>query len=132
MKTFAEGKANIGRLTSLALVTLLVCTFLSGCATFGYRDVSLEFSPVNEANEMLVVEGVTSLPDTAVVVVALSQRDVGSEGPIVLVRGRGSVQNGSFCTILDVSDVPGNEVLSLEVKSSPDLWPDQDMRPKCK
>ncbi|MFN8611988.1 MAG: hypothetical protein U0931_30865 [Vulcanimicrobiota bacterium] len=103
MKRFGPG--------SLALWVWLV---LSGCHLTWVRQVSLEVHLTNDRNELLSVEGSTSLPDGALVEARLAQAD-GRRWAL----GRGWVRGGHYFIVLEINRCPGFKPLNLDVFFDP-------------
>jgi hypothetical protein len=89
---------------------------LAGCHLTWVRPVRLDVRLTNDRNELLTVEGATSLPDGALVEARLSQAD-GRRW----ATGRGWVRQGHYYIVLEVNRCPGFKPLNLDVFFDPVL-----------
>ncbi|MBN9416067.1 hypothetical protein ABS71_15255 [bacterium SCN 62-11] len=87
---------------------------LAGCHLTWVRPIRLEVRLTNDRNELLTVEGNTTLPDGALVEARLSQSD-GRRW----ASGRGWVNKGHYYIVLEVNRCPGFKPLNLDVFFDP-------------
>ncbi len=87
---------------------------LAGCHLTWVRPIDLEVHLTNDRNELLSVEGDTSLPDGALLEARLTQSD-GRRW----ASGRGWVQAGHYYIVLEVNRCPGFKPLNLDVFFDP-------------
>lgn len=89
---------------------------LAGCHLTWVRPIQLDVHLTNDRNELLSVEGDTTLPDGAQVEARLTQAD-GRRW----ATGRGWVQDRHYYIVLEVSRCPGFKPLNLDVFFDPVL-----------
>lgn len=87
---------------------------LAGCHLTWVRSIRLDVHLINERNELLTVEGATSLPEGAQIEARLTQAD-GRRWAV----GRGQVKGGHYFIVLEVSRCPGFKSLNLDVFFDP-------------
>ncbi|MBI3924073.1 MAG: hypothetical protein HY319_00895 [Armatimonadetes bacterium] len=100
------------------LVLALLVMVVAGCTIRPVRTYELTATVTNDANQLLVVEGTTSLPEGAPVEAILFDRD-GRR----LAADQGVVQDSSYFVVLDVRRAPGFVPLTLEVAYDPVIAP---------
>ena len=94
---------------------VLVClVWLTGCHLTWVRPVHLDVQVTNDRNELLTVEGRCNLPDDAVLEARLLEK-----GGRRWAYGRGSVKDGHYYIVLEVSRCPGFRPLNLDVYFDP-------------
>lgn len=87
---------------------------LAGCHLTWVKPIRLEVRLTNDRNELLTVEGDTTLPDGALVEARLTQND-GRRW----ATGRGWVHRGHYYIVLEVNRCPGFKPLNLDVFFDP-------------
>jgi len=99
--------------------SLLSLVLACGCGLLGSFPASLEASLVNDANQILVLEGTAGLPDSAPISAGLR------DGDRNVAQAASTVDRGRFLLTLDVSRAPGNKRLLLEVVFDPRQAPEE-------
>lgn len=89
---------------------------LAGCHLTWVKPVRLDVRLTNDRNELLTVEGSTSLPEGSLVEARLTQED-GRRW----ASGRGWVRQGHYFIVLEVNRCPGFKPLNLDVFFDPVL-----------
>ncbi len=87
---------------------------LAGCHLTWVKPIQLNVRLTNERNELLTVEGETSLPDGAIMEARLTQDD-GRRWAV----GRGWVRRGHYYIVLEINRCPGFKPLTLDVYFDP-------------
>lgn len=87
---------------------------LAGCHLTWVKPIRLNARVTNERNELLTVEGDTSLPDGAILEARLTQDD-GRRWAV----GRGWVRQGHYYIVLEINRCPGFKPLNLDVYFDP-------------
>lgn len=81
---------------------------------FGYKSYYLSTEIINDANKILTVEGHTNLPSGSPITSIIAD-----DSAHTLARGECIAEKGAYCLALDLSMVPGNKNVILEVYCDP-------------
>ncbi len=106
---FQAVKTNIN-----VLLLVLMGLACAGCSMFGYKSYFLSTELINDANKILTVEGRTNLPSGSPITSIITD-----DSEHTLARSEGLAENGAYCLVLDLSMVPGNKNVILEVYCDP-------------
>ncbi|MCR5662881.1 MAG: hypothetical protein K6G50_12280 [bacterium] len=96
------------------LLMVLMGLACAGCSMFGYKSYYLSTELINDANKILTVEGRTNLPSGSPITSIIAD-----DSEHTLARSEGLAENGAYCLVLDLSMVPGNKNVILEVYCDP-------------